>query len=102
MTTTPTTITAIKKAGSDTPVPQSKGRSTTRLRAAQAKSTRSPAGRWYGPEDIAEDLGVSLSTVRKWCARGEPYFPRSIRLPNGRVRVQEDWYEEWLASLEVA
>lgn len=30
-------------------------------------------------------------------ARGEPWFPHSIRLKNRVIRVRRDWYEAWLA-----
>lgn len=58
------------------------------------------AGRWLGIRDIADDLGVSMSTLYKWSARGEPDFPRAIRLRNGDLRVRRDWYEAWLRKLE--
>jgi predicted DNA-binding transcriptional regulator AlpA len=56
--------------------------------------------RWLNVHEIATDLGVSGSTVYKWSARGRPWFPRSIRLRNGDIRVRRDWYENWLAELE--
>jgi predicted DNA-binding transcriptional regulator AlpA len=56
--------------------------------------------RWLSIRDIAADLGVSASTAYKWSARGEPWFPRSIRLRNGDIRVRRDWYEQWLAEHE--
>lgn len=56
--------------------------------------------RWLSIRQIAADLGVSLSTAYKWSARGEPWFPRSIRLKNGDIRVRRDWYEVWLSALE--
>ena len=56
--------------------------------------------RWLSIREIATDLGVSSSTVYKWSARGAPWFPRSIRLRNGDVRVRRDWYESWLGELE--
>jgi predicted DNA-binding transcriptional regulator AlpA len=64
---------------------------------------RIPAGRgrWITIRQIAEDLGVSSSTVYKWSARGAPWFPKSIRLKNGDIRVRQDWYDHWLASQEV-
>ena len=55
--------------------------------------------RWLTVRDIAEDLAVSLSTVYKWSSRGQPDFPRAIRLRNGDIRVRRDWYEAWLAKL---
>ena len=56
--------------------------------------------RWLSIRQIASDLGVSSSTVYKWSARGAPWFPRSIRLRNGDIRVRRDWYETWLGELE--
>lgn len=56
--------------------------------------------RWLSIREIAKDLGVSGSTVYKWSARGRPWFPRSIRLRNGDIRVRRDWYESWITELE--
>ena len=56
--------------------------------------------RWLSIRDIASDLGVSVYTAYKWSARGGPWFPRSIRLRNGDIRVRRDWYEQWLAEHE--
>lgn len=68
--------------------------------AASEQLTSRETTRWISVSDIAEDLGVSGSTVYKWSARGRPWFPRSIRLRNGDIRVRRDWYESWLAELE--
>ncbi len=57
-------------------------------------------GRWLSIRDIADDLGISVHTVYKWSARGEPDFPQTIRLRNGDLRVRRDWYEAWLRNLE--
>jgi hypothetical protein len=57
---------------------------------------------WLSITQIADDLGVSSSTAHKWSARGEPWFPRSIRLRSGDIRVRRDWYEAWLSDLEHA
>jgi hypothetical protein len=59
-----------------------------------------PAGRWLSVKEIAADLSVSIHTAYKWSARGEPWFPRTIRLHNGDLRVRRDWYELWLARME--
>lgn len=56
--------------------------------------------RWLSTRQIAADLDVSASTAYKWSARGDPWFPRSIRLRNGDIRVRRDWYEQWLAAME--
>ena len=58
--------------------------------------------RWWSVREIAEDLCISLNTIYKWSSRGEPWFPRSIRLANGEKRVRRDWYEDWLAGMEAA
>jgi predicted DNA-binding transcriptional regulator AlpA len=62
--------------------------------------THRTGGRWWSIPDIAEDLGVSINTAYKWSSRGQPDFPRTVRLRNGAVRVRDDWYEEWLSRLE--
>ncbi len=59
-----------------------------------------PESRWLSIRQIARDLGVSSSTAYKWSSRGQPWFPRSIRLRNGDIRVRRDWYEAWLKILE--
>jgi len=59
-------------------------------------------GRWLSIRDIADDLGISMHTVYKWSARGEPDFPRTIRLRNGDLRIRRDWYEAWLTNLEAS
>ncbi|MGH9301007.1 MAG: hypothetical protein ACRD0E_03900 [Acidimicrobiales bacterium] len=50
---------------------------------------------------IAEDLSISLNTAYKSSSRGGPWLPHSIRLANGAKRVRRDWYEEWLARMEI-
>ena len=56
--------------------------------------------RWMTIHQIAADLAVSPSTVYKWSARGQPWFPRAIRLRNGDIRVRRDWFEVWLEEQE--
>jgi len=58
------------------------------------------ARRWLSVKDIAADLSISIHTAYKWSARGEPWFPRAIRLRNGDLRVRRDWYEHWLVAME--
>jgi len=59
-----------------------------------------PTARWLSVKDIATDLSISIHTAYKWSSRGEPWFPRTIRLRNGDLRVRSDWYEVWLARME--
>lgn len=47
------------------------------------------------PEVIAE-LGVAKATYYRWRQLGKA--PRSIRLPNGQVRVRRSELERWLDS----
>jgi predicted DNA-binding transcriptional regulator AlpA len=70
------------------------------LGAGRSASDAKHSGRWWTIRQIALDLGVSVDTVYKWSSRGQPDFPRAIRLRNGEVRVRDDWYEAWLATLE--
>jgi len=48
----------------------------------------------YSIDDLAEFLGVAISTLYKWVQRGE--FPPHIRLPNGQLRVMHDDLDAWL------
>ena len=68
--------------------------------AARSAGGPSSSSRWLSIRQIALDLGVSTSTAYKWSSRGRPWFPRSIRLHNGDIRVRRDWYEEWLDEQE--
>ncbi|WP_344388822.1 helix-turn-helix domain-containing protein [Streptomyces vastus] len=49
---------------------------------------------------VAEEIGVPLSTFYRWrqCRKG----PKSIRLPNGAVRIRRSELERWIAALEEA
>lgn len=60
-------------------------------------STPAP-GRWLTLRQIADDLGVALTTVYRWQARGEPWFPRTARVGR-QLRVRADWYADWLDRL---
>lgn len=50
--------------------------------------------------DVCAELGVSRSTYYDWRAKGRG--PRSLKLPNGEVRVRRHDLEQWLASCEEA
>jgi len=68
--------------------------------SASRRAGLTSEARWLSIRQIAGDLGVSTSTAYKWSARGAPWFPPSIRLRNGEIRVRWDWYETWLGELE--
>jgi predicted DNA-binding transcriptional regulator AlpA len=51
-------------------------------------------------EDVCEDLDIARSTFYDW--RAKKRAPRSIKLPNGDIRIRRDEYERWLDSHEEA
>lgn len=48
--------------------------------------------------EVLDRLGIAKSTYYRWRQIGKA--PKSIRLPNGQVRVRESVYNTWLDSLE--
>ena len=49
--------------------------------------------------EVLDELnGVARSTFNKWRALG--IAPRSIRLPNGELRIRRSVFEAWLADRE--
>ncbi|MGL5827375.1 MAG: helix-turn-helix transcriptional regulator, partial [Nocardioides sp.] len=48
--------------------------------------------------DLCAELGVARSTFYDWRARGAG--PRSIKLPNGEIRVRRADLDTWLTGLE--
>ncbi len=51
------------------------------------------------PQVLAE-LGVAKATFYRWRQLGKA--PKSIRLPNGQVRIRRSVLDEWLDSLTEA
>jgi predicted DNA-binding transcriptional regulator AlpA len=47
---------------------------------------------------VLAELGVPKSTFFRWKATGRA--PRTIRLPNGRLRVRRGDLDEWVAAHE--
>ncbi|MER7876999.1 helix-turn-helix domain-containing protein [Streptomyces solisilvae] len=50
--------------------------------------------------EVLTDLKVAPSTFYRWRQLGKG--PRSIKLPNGDVRIRRSEYERWLADREDA
>ena len=48
--------------------------------------------------EVIAELGVPRATFYRW--RQLRKGPRSIKLPNGSVRIRRSELERWLASLE--
>ena len=71
---------------------------------ADVADGRRPVDRSSGDElltvaDVLDELnGVARSTFNKWRAVG--CAPRSIRLPNGELRIRRSALNAWLAEFE--
>ncbi|MGX2994516.1 helix-turn-helix transcriptional regulator [Streptomyces sp. JNUCC 64] len=49
-------------------------------------------------KEVLSDLKIPLSTFYRWRQLGKA--PRSIKLPNGDIRIRRSEYERWLAERE--
>lgn len=50
--------------------------------------------------EVIEELNVPRSTFFRWLQTGRG--PRTIKLPNGKVRIRRADLDDWLASFERA
>ena len=57
------------------------------------------AGRYLGLAEIAEDLGESPETVRKWVQSGA--IGPLLKLPNGKWKMARGDYDAWLGALVI-
>jgi excisionase family DNA binding protein len=48
--------------------------------------------------ELCDELGVARSTFYDWRAKGAA--PRSMRLPNGELRIRRTDLDAWLITLE--
>jgi excisionase family DNA binding protein len=48
--------------------------------------------------EVCDELGVSRSTLYDWRAKGRG--PRSLRLPNGEIRIRRTELDNWLTGCE--
>ena len=53
--------------------------------------------KWLTVKEVCEYLGVSKSTFYKWRQMG--CAPQSCRLPNGDLRIREDWLGMFMSEL---
>lgn len=52
---------------------------------------------WLSVQQVSVQLGISTSTFYKW--RASQKGPRAKRLPNGELRVREDWLNDFMSEL---
>ena len=52
---------------------------------------------WLSVQQVCTNLGISNSTFYKW--RASQKGPRAKRLPNGELRIREDWFNEFMNDL---
>jgi hypothetical protein len=52
---------------------------------------------WFSVQQVCSNLGISTSTFYKW--RASQKGPRAKRLPNGELRIREDWFNEFMNDL---
>lgn len=61
------------------------------------RASVSGGARFLTIAQVCEELGVARSTFYDWRAKGAA--PRSIRLPNGELRIRRTDLDTWLAAL---
>lgn len=52
---------------------------------------------WFSVQQVCEFIGISSSTFYKW--RASQKAPRAKRLPNGELRIREDWFNDFMNDL---
>jgi len=58
------------------------------------------AAEFIRPQDLARELGIARSTLRKW--RKRPDFPRSYQLGQATRVYRRDEINRWIASRQEA
>lgn len=64
-----------------------------------ASSDRADTRRYLGLAEIADDLGESPETVRKWVQAGA--IGPLVKLPNGKWKMARSDYDAWLDALVI-
>jgi len=52
---------------------------------------------WLSVQEVCLKLGISSSTFYKW--RASQKAPRAKILPNGDLRIREDWFNDFMNEL---
>ena len=74
------------------------GRTITAMPRNTEKDTADwTENKWYSVIQVCEFLGINRSTFYKW--RALSLAPQVVRLPNGDLRVREDWLANFLSGL---
>ena len=75
------------------------GKSTIpNMKTKQNKDTADwTENKWYSVIQVCEFLGINRSTFYKW--RALSIAPQVVRLPNGDLRIREDWLADFLSEL---
>jgi len=55
--------------------------------------------RFWQASKVADEIGISLCTLRRWVAAG--LGPPHRKLPSGRILFKPDEVRTWLADLDV-
>ena len=53
--------------------------------------------RWLTIDEVCHIAGISRSTFYKW--RNDGHGPQMRRMPNGTIRIKQEWLDEWLDHL---
>ncbi|SBW29007.1 hypothetical protein FDG2_6313 [Candidatus Protofrankia californiensis] len=52
---------------------------------------------WLTVADVIAEVRIPRSTFYRWRQMG--LGPRSVKLPNGDVRIRRSWLDDWLDNL---
>ncbi|MFF3858710.1 helix-turn-helix transcriptional regulator [Streptomyces sp. NPDC002209] len=55
---------------------------------------------WLTIDEVIDEIGVPRATFYRW--RQLKKGPKSLKLPNGDVRIRRSALNEWITSLEEA
>ncbi|MEU7599900.1 helix-turn-helix domain-containing protein [Streptomyces sp. NPDC041003] len=55
---------------------------------------------WLTIDEVIDEIGVPRATFYRW--RQLKKGPKSLKLPNGDVRIRRSALDEWITSLEEA